>query len=46
MDSPRGRLGVIGVRAAHDRAWDEGLESLLRTMAATLSIAAARELAE
>jgi two-component system, OmpR family, sensor histidine kinase KdpD len=46
MEGPTGCLGVIGVRAASDRAWDEGLEAYLRTMVATISIAAARELAE
>jgi two-component system, OmpR family, sensor histidine kinase KdpD len=46
MEAPRGCLGVIGVRAASDRAWDEGLESFLRTMVATVSIAAARELGD
>jgi two-component system, OmpR family, sensor histidine kinase KdpD len=45
MEGPHGCLGVIGLRAAHDRSWDEGLESYLRTMARTVSIAVARELA-
>jgi two-component system, OmpR family, sensor histidine kinase KdpD len=46
MEAPRGCLGVIGLRAAHDRVWDEGLESFLRTIALTVSIAVAREMVE
>jgi two-component system, OmpR family, sensor histidine kinase KdpD len=46
LEGPRGCLGVLGLRAAHNRVWNEGLESFLRTMALTVSIAAARELSE
>jgi two-component system sensor histidine kinase KdpD len=45
LKGPRGCLGVVGLRAAHDRAWNEGLESFLRTVALTASIAVARETA-
>ena len=41
-----GCLGVLGLRPAHTRVWNESLESFLRTMALTVSIAAARELGE
>jgi two-component system sensor histidine kinase KdpD len=44
MEGPRGCLGVIGLRAAHDAPWSEELESFLRTMALTVSSAVAREL--
>ncbi len=46
MDGTRGGLGVIGLRRAHDADWNEDLESFLRTIALTVSIAAARELPE
>jgi two-component system sensor histidine kinase KdpD len=46
MEGPRGCLGVIGLRSAHDASWTEDLESFLRTLALTVSIAAARELTE
>jgi two-component system sensor histidine kinase KdpD len=46
MEGPQGCLGVIGLRAAHDRVWDEALESFLRTMALTVSSAVARETPE
>jgi two-component system sensor histidine kinase KdpD len=44
MESPGGCVGVIGLRPAIDRAWNQDVESYLRTMARTVSIAAAREL--
>ena len=45
MESPRGCIGVIGLRPASDRAWwNLDRESYLRTMAQTISIAVAREL--
>jgi two-component system, OmpR family, sensor histidine kinase KdpD len=46
MEGPRGCLGVIGIRASRDKSWNEGLEAFLRTMVATVSIAAARELTD
>ena len=46
MEGPRGCLGVLGLRPASDRVWNEGLESFLRTIALTVSIAVARELTE
>ena len=46
MDGPKGCLGVLGLRSAHDAVWNEDLESFLRTIALTVSIAVARELAE
>jgi two-component system, OmpR family, sensor histidine kinase KdpD len=42
MESPRGRIGVIGIRPADDRAWSPDSESYLRTLARTVSIATAR----
>jgi two-component system sensor histidine kinase KdpD len=44
MDGPSRRLGVVGVRAAHDRQWNEAIEGFLRTIVSTASIAVAREL--
>ena len=44
MESPHGCIGVIGLRPGSDRAWSQDLESYLRTMARTVSIALAREL--
>jgi two-component system sensor histidine kinase KdpD len=45
MESPRGCIGVIGLRPGSDRAWwNQDRESYLRTMARTISIAVAREL--
>jgi two-component system sensor histidine kinase KdpD len=46
MDGPKGCLGVLGLRLAGGAAWNEDLESFLRTIALTVSIAAARELLE
>lgn len=46
MEGPHGCLGVIGLRASHDASWSEELESFLRTVAFTISIAAAREMPE
>ena len=42
MESPRGCIGVIGIRPAEDRAWSRDAESYLRTLARTVSIATAR----
>jgi len=44
LEGPRCRLGVVGVRAAADRRWDEASEDYLRTLATTASIAVAREM--
>jgi two-component system sensor histidine kinase KdpD len=44
LESPGGRLGVAGVRAASDRRWDESTEAYLKTAVSTVSIALAREL--
>jgi two-component system sensor histidine kinase KdpD len=44
LEGPKRRLGVIGVRAAHERVWEETSESFLKTIASTVSIAVAREL--
>ena len=44
MDTPQGRIGVVGLRPALGTAWSEDLESFLRTMSRTLSIAVQREL--
>ena len=46
MEGPRGCLGVIGLRAAHNASWSEELESFLRTITLTVSSAVARELPE
>jgi two-component system, OmpR family, sensor histidine kinase KdpD len=43
LESPRGRLGVIGIRPARDARWDESSETCLRTYASTIAIALARE---
>jgi two-component system sensor histidine kinase KdpD len=42
MESPGGCIGVIGIRPALDRAWNQDIESYLRTMARTVSIAMSR----
>jgi two-component system, OmpR family, sensor histidine kinase KdpD len=42
MESPRGCIGVIGLRPAKDRAWSQDTESYLRTIERTLSIAISR----
>jgi two-component system, OmpR family, sensor histidine kinase KdpD len=44
IEGSNGCLGVIGLRSARGAAWNEDLESFLRTMALTVSIAAAREM--
>jgi two-component system sensor histidine kinase KdpD len=44
LESPSGRLGVFGVRAAQGRTWDESTESYLKTAVSTVAIALAREL--
>jgi two-component system, OmpR family, sensor histidine kinase KdpD len=44
LDSPKGRLGVIGLRPAHDADWDEGIEAYARTSVSTIALALAREL--
>jgi two-component system, OmpR family, sensor histidine kinase KdpD len=46
MEGPDGCLGVIGLRAAHERVWDEAQEAFLRTMAFTVASAAARAMPE
>jgi two-component system sensor histidine kinase KdpD len=46
MDGPGDCLGVVGIRAARDASWNEDLESFLRTITLTVSIAAAREMPE
>jgi len=43
LEGHKCRLGVMGIRAAHDRAWEEASESFLKTLASTISIAVARE---
>jgi len=45
LEEARGCLGVIGLRCPHDALWNEELEAFLRTMALTVAMAAARELA-
>lgn len=42
IDSPRGRLGVIGVRRPHEADWDESIETYLQTTVSTIAIALAR----
>jgi two-component system, OmpR family, sensor histidine kinase KdpD len=44
LESPKGRLGVIGVRTTHDADWDESDESYLQTIDSTIAIALAREM--
>ncbi len=44
MDAPGGLIGVIGIRTAEGSAWTTDLESFLRTLSRTISIAVQREL--
>jgi two-component system, OmpR family, sensor histidine kinase KdpD len=44
LDSPKGRLGVIGLRPPHDADWDEGVEAYAKTSVSTIALALAREL--
>ncbi|HET7838194.1 MAG TPA: ATP-binding protein, partial [Rectinemataceae bacterium] len=44
LDSPKGGIGVIGLRPATGQAWTAQLESLLRTMSRTVSLAVERAL--
>jgi two-component system sensor histidine kinase KdpD len=44
LDSPKGRLGVVGLRSAHDADWDEGAEAYARAAVSTIALALAREL--
>lgn len=42
MESPRGCIGVVGLKPRRDRAWSRDTESYLRTIARTVSIAMSR----
>jgi two-component system sensor histidine kinase KdpD len=44
MDTPQGGIGAIGLRRAEGRAWTDELESFLRTMCRTISLALGRAL--
>jgi two-component system sensor histidine kinase KdpD len=43
MDTPGGIIGVVGLRTAEGTAWTTELESFLRTMSRTVSLAVQRE---
>ena len=45
LESQKERLGVIGVRLAHEADWDESAEACLNTYASIIAIALSRELA-
>jgi two-component system, OmpR family, sensor histidine kinase KdpD len=42
LERPGGRLGVVGVRPAHVREWDEGEEAYLKAAVAIMALALAR----
>lgn len=42
IEAPQGRLGVIGVRRAHEADWDDSLEHYLATAVATIAVALSR----
>lgn len=42
LESPAGRLGVVGLRPARDADWDEGMAASIRSIVSTMAMALAR----